>query len=126
MASMTDFLANKLRDHALGITSWTSPTDVYLALYTTATTAAGAGTEATGGSYARQVLSWDTTDPGLAESDADVVFTNMPAGTFTHGAIKDASTGGNMLFHGPLSASKTLGAGDSLRIPAGSITATLA
>lgn len=126
MASMTNFLANKLRDHSLGIVAWTMPTNVYLAVFTTATTAAGGGTEATGGSYARQQVAWTTGAVGAASSTADEVFTNMPAGTFTHAAIMDALTTGNMLWHGPLSASKTLTAGDSLRLPAGSITVTLA
>jgi hypothetical protein len=44
----------------------------------------------------------------------------------THVAIYDASTGGNMLAHGALTASKTVDSGDTFTIAAGALSLTLA
>lgn len=128
MASMTDYLEDKLRDHVLRNIAYTSPTDVYLALFSTATTDAGGGTEATGGSYARQVVDFQAggAGTGAADNATEIEFSNMPAGTWTHGALFDAVTGGNMLMHAPLSSPKTTGAGDSLALAAGDVDAVFA
>lgn len=128
MASMTDYLEDKLRDHVLRNIAYTSPTTVYLALFSTATTDAGGGTEATGGSYARQAVTFQAggAGSGAADNDAEIEFLNMPAGTWTHGALFDAATAGNMLLHAPLSSPKTTGAGDALAIAAGDVDAIFA
>ena len=46
-------------------------------------------------------------------------------GNITHMAVFDADTGGNMLVHAVLSASKNIASGDVLRIPAGDLDITL-
>lgn len=115
---MTDYLESALVGHTVRHSSYTSPTTVYLALFTTATDDAGGGTECTGGSYARQALTVNS----IGVSTADAVFTNMPACTVTHAAIIDASTSGNMLLHNALVGSKTVGAGDTITFAAGDIT----
>jgi len=103
MAALTDYLANALRDHVLRNTTYTSPTTVYVALFTTATTEAGGGTEVTGGSYARQAITFIAgATAGLAEQDGAISFTDMPASTVKAAAVMDALTGGNMLIHGRL------------------------
>ena len=56
--NLSDYLENKLIDHFLGTTSYTMPTPVYVALYTVTPSDAGGGTEATGGSYARQTAAF--------------------------------------------------------------------
>ncbi len=56
MAEFSNYLENKVLDHVLRNTSYTSPTTVYVGLYTSDPTDAGSGTEVSGGSYARQVL----------------------------------------------------------------------
>lgn len=121
MAAMTDYLENKLRDHVLRNVAYTSPTTVYLALFSTSTTEAGGGTEAAGGSYARQAVTFGAPATGHGESTGVVTFTNMPAGTWTHGAIMDASSAGNMLLHGALTNSITTNAGDDITFAAGDI-----
>lgn len=128
MASMTDYLEDKLRDHVLRNIAYTSPTDVYLALFSTATTDAGGGTEATGGSYARQVVDFQAggAGSGAADNSGAITFSNMPAGTWTHAALFDASSGGNMLMHAPLTSSKTTGVGDSVQFDAGDVDAIFA
>ncbi len=123
MADMSDYLQDKLVKHSLGITSFTMPSTVYLALFTSATSASGGGTEVTGGSYARQsvAFTFGSAGSGAASNTSTVTFTNMPAATITHAALYDASTSGNMLFHGALAASKTVPSGNNVPIAAGDI-----
>lgn len=128
MASMTDYLEDKLRDHVLRNIAYTSPTAVYLALFTTATTDAGGGTEVAGGSYARQAISFQAggAGSGAADNDAAEAFSNMPSATVTHCAIFDASSGGNMLLHAPLASPKTITAGDTLTFAIGDLDVVFA
>ena len=64
MAELSDYLEDKLLDHVLRGTSYTSPTTVYVGLYTTDPGDDNSGTEVSGGSYARQVLSVTTASGG--------------------------------------------------------------
>lgn len=73
----------------------------YMALFTDNPTAAGAGTEASGGSYARQLMSFAAAASGSTSTDAAITFT-VNAATYTHYAIFDAVSGGNMLEYGKL------------------------
>lgn len=128
MASMTDYLEDKVRDHVLRGIAYTSPPTVYLGLFTTATTDAGGGTEVVGGSYGRNAVAFSAgaAGSGAADNTAAELFSNMPACTVTHAALFDAASGGNMLMHAPLSAPKTVGAGDALNFPIGDIDAIFA
>ena len=125
---MTDYLEDKLRDHVLRNVAFTSPTTVYLRLFTTATTDAGGGTEVTGGSYTGQAVAFaaGAAGTGAADNSGAVSFSNMPAATVTHGALFDAATGGNMLFHAELSSPKTVAVGDTLTFPVGDVDAIFA
>lgn len=126
MASATDFLEGKLLDHALRIASWTMPSGLWVALYTTATSDAGGGTEVTGGSYARQPVTFGA---GAAANEransAALSFPNMPAVTVTHAAIHDAVTAGNMHWHGALSSSVVMVAGNTFSFGVGEIDCIL-
>ncbi len=128
MADMTDYLEDKIRGHVLQHTAYTSPAAVYAGLFSSATDDTGGGTEATGGSYGRQAVAFASgaSGTGAAESSAVVTFSNMPAGTWTHLALFDASSAGNMLLHGALSGPKTTGTGDDLVIEAGDIDVVFA
>ena len=126
MSAMSDYLENKVRDLVLRATAFTAPAAVYLALSSTATTDAGGITEPVGGSYARKVVAFGAPATGQAESSGVVTFTNMPAGTWTHGALYDALTVGNMLLHAALTSPITTGAGDSITFAAADIDAFFA
>ena len=108
--------------------AWTA-FNAYVALFTTATTDAGGGTEVTGGGYARQLvgLSAASGAGGLTSNAADIVFPTATAdwGTVTHVAIMDAATAGNMIMHSPLDASKTIAAGDTFKINATELVCTI-
>jgi hypothetical protein len=126
LAALSDYLENALLNEVLRNVGYTPAATVYLALFTTATTDAGGGTEVTGGSYARQAITFGAASGGMCSNTGAVSFASMPAATVTHAAIMDASTAGNMLFHGALTASKTVGAGDTLTFAIGDLDASLA
>lgn len=124
--SLSNYAENKVLDHVLGTTSFTMPT-THLALFTVAPTDSSAGTEVTGGSYARQALASDFTasSGGASSNSTNIDFTGMPACTVVAIGIMDASTGGNLLIHGTLAVNKTLDAGDTLRIATGDLDITI-
>ena len=123
MAEFTDYLENKIIDHMLRNQAYTPPSTVYLALFTTATSDAGGGTEVSGGSYARQAVTLSAASGGASSNSADITFPQATAdwGTITHVALMDALTSGNMLMHTPLDASKTVNNGDTFKITAGDL-----
>lgn len=121
IAVKSTYLKNKVIKHVLGEASFTMPTNVYLALYTTDPTVADTGTEVTGGSYARQQLSFATAVDGAKASNTSETFSTMPACTVTHWGIRDASSGGNLLYFGAFDLPIQLNAGNSLPIASGDI-----
>jgi hypothetical protein len=127
MAELSNYLENKLLDHVLRNTSYTSPTTVYVGLFLTDPTDAGSGTEVSGGSYARKSLSVTTASGGIVTSSADVQFDQATGnwGTIAYIGLFDAITSGNLLMHTALTTSKTIETGDVLKISSGSLTASL-
>lgn len=127
MAELSNYLENKLLDHVLRNVSYTSPTTVYVGLFTTDPTDGNTGTEVSGGSYARQVLSVTTASGGIVTSSADVTFPQATGswGTISHIGLLDALSSGNLLMHTPLTTSRAIETGDVLKISTGSLTASL-
>jgi hypothetical protein len=127
MAEFSNYLENKVLDHVLRNVSYSSPTTVYVGLYTTDPTDAGSGTEVTGGSYARQSLSVTTASGGIVTSSADVTFPQATAswGSVGYIGISDALASGNLLMHTALTTAKTIDSGDILKITSGNLTVTL-
>jgi hypothetical protein len=127
MAELSNFLENKLLDHVLRNVSYTSPTTVYVGLFTADPTDAGTGTEVSGGSYARQILSVTTATGGIVTSSADVTFPQATGswGTISHIGVLDALSSGNLLMHTPLTTSRLIESGDILKISTGNLTASL-
>lgn len=126
MSAASNYLENEILDHALGTGSWTSPSAVYLAIFTTNPTDANSGTEVSGSGYARQEITFSAASSGTASNSTEETFTASGGnfGTVTHWGIFDASSGGNLLFHGALSASRTVNDGESLVFAIGSIDIT--
>jgi hypothetical protein len=127
MAEFSNYLEDKLLDHVLNNTSYTSPTTTFVGVYTVAPDDTGGGTEVTGGSYARQVLSVTTASGGVVTSDADIEFPQATAnwGTVVAVGVFDEVTAGNLLMYTDLTTSKTIEAGDILKISTGSLTVSL-
>lgn len=118
--SFSNYLENKVLDHVFGGTAYTAPATLYVGLFTTDPGEAGSGTEVSGGSYARQTITFTVTG-NQASSSAAVEFPTASAswGTITYAAIYDAVSGGNLLASGALTTSKTIDSGDVFRIPTG-------
>ncbi|HEY6108685.1 MAG TPA: hypothetical protein VIV56_07265 [Gemmatimonadales bacterium] len=127
----SNYLEEALINAVLRNTSFTSPSNVYVALFTAAPGETGGGTEVSGGSYARVTVStsggWDAPSQvsGFAQTQntADITFTTASAswGTVTSFGLFDNSTGGNLLYYGDLDASKVVGSGDTLKFLAGEL-----
>jgi hypothetical protein len=128
MAEMSNYLENALINATLRNTSYTSPATVYLALYTSDPTDADSGTEVSGGSYARQSITFGAPSNGVSTNSAAIEFPQSTGswGTITHIGIRDALTTGNLLYHTPLDVSKTISSGDIFKITIGSLSVTLA
>jgi hypothetical protein len=127
MAEFTNYLENKLLDHVLNNASFTSPTTTFVGLFTAAPTDTASGTEVTGGSYARQVLSVSTASSGVVTSDSDITFPQATGnwGTIVAIGVHDALSSGNLLMYTDLTTSKTIETGDILKISSGSLTVSL-
>lgn len=127
MAELSNYLENKLLDHILKNVNYTSPTTVYMGLFLTDPTDDGSGTEVSGGSYARKVLSVTSASGGIVTSSADVTFDQATGnwGTVAYIGLFDAITSGNLLMHTALTTSKTIETGDIFKVPSGNLTATL-
>ncbi|HRE87630.1 MAG TPA: hypothetical protein PK095_00700 [Myxococcota bacterium] len=123
MSAMTNFLENAIANHVLRNTPYTSPTTVYLGLFTAAPGEAGGGTEVSASGYARQPLTFGAPTDGVVENSGTLTFGPAGAswGTITHTAIFDDSTGGNMLLYGALATPKVVDTGDSLSFAAGAL-----
>jgi len=128
MAEFSNYLENALINAVLRNTSYTSPTTVYVSLWTSDPTDAASGTEVSGGSYSRTSITFGAPSNGVATSNADCTFPQATASWGTVGwiGLNDASTSGNLLFHTPLDTSKTIDSGDIFKIASGSLTVTLA
>jgi hypothetical protein len=127
MAEMSNFLENALINATLRNTSYTSPTTVYVGLYTSDPTDANTGTEVSGGSYARTAVTFGAPSNGTSLNDAAVEFPQATGSWGTVGwiGIHDAATSGNLMYHTALDTSKTIDTGDIFKIAIGSLSVNL-
>lgn len=130
MAALSDHAEALLLDWLMTTGSATRPTAWYVALYTAAPSDSGGGTEVSGNGYSRQSVTFDaaTSPGGTTSNTGDITFTASGGswGTITHIGIFDASTSGNLLWHGAMTASKTVADGDTLQFSTGNIDLTIA
>ena len=128
MAAFSNYLENALINGTLRNTSYTAPTTVYVGLFTSDPTDAGSGTEVSGSAYARQSATFAAPSNGASSTSADIQFPQATGNWGTVGwfGIFDALTTGNLMYHGALTASKTIETGDVFKIASGNLTVTLA
>jgi hypothetical protein len=142
MSAKSDYLENKYIDHTFRGLAYPVPTVLAIALFTGAPSDVGGGVEISGGGYARAQLdpsptnwrntqnsgSGASTGTGGQTANAVVITFPVPTGAWglaTHFAICDALVGGNVLYHAPLAAAKTINNGDPApTFPVGTITVT--
>lgn len=123
--NLTDVAENLLLDALVGTASYTATTPIKLALVTAAGSDSAAGTECTGGSYARQTIAFNSAASGSIDNSATVSFTDMPACTVVGIELWDSNGTPKRLAYGPLAANKTLTAGDTIQFAASAITLSL-
>jgi hypothetical protein len=130
MAALSNYAEKLLLDWAMTTGSATRPTAWYVALYTAAPDDTGGGTEVSGSGYSRQSVTFGAaSSPGGTTSNTGAVtFTASGGswGTVSHIGIFDNSSGGNLLWHGAMTASKSVADGDTLEFSIGNIDLTLA
>lgn len=130
MSALSDYSEKLLLDWLMTDGSATRPTAWYVGLFTAAPDDTGGGTEVSGNGYAREAATFSaaSTPGGATSNTGAVTFTAAGGswGTITHLGIFDASTSGNLLWHGGLTASKTVGDGDTLEFAIGNIDLTIA
>ena len=135
MGSASNFAENELLDHIMGVGSYTMPT-VYIALCTADPTDAGTGASmnevADSNAYARLAVAADfgtAAASGTISNDGAIEFVTATGswGTVTHWALLDSGThgAGNMLIHGALGTSKTVGVGDTVTFAIGNLDVSL-
>lgn len=144
MAAFSDYLENKLIDLLFRGQALSAPATLHFALYTAAPSDSGGGTEVSGGSYARAAVTANLTNfagtqgagtttasSGTGGSTSNNGTITFPAptgnwGSVTHWGVFDAASAGNLLFHGALTAAKTVNNGDAAPVfPAASFQVTL-
>ena len=128
MSEMSNYLENGLLNAVLRATSYSSPTTVYVGLYTSNPDEGNTGTEVSGGSYARKDVTFGAPSNGVCTNSAAVEFAQATGswGTVSHVGLLDAITSGNLLFYTDITTSKTIESGDIFKIAAGSLSVTLA
>lgn len=126
MDAKSTYLENAILNHVLRNSALASPATVYVALYTVAPTDAGGGTEVTGGSYARQAVTFAAPVAGVCTNSGAVTFPSATAnwGTVVAMGIFDASSGGNLLYYGNLTTSKIIDNGDQISFANAAISVT--
>lgn len=139
-AALTDFAENKIVDATLRAQAIGTPVTWYVALYTTCPTDSTAGTEVTGGAYARVAVTagmaaFSGTQGGastIASSGTGGTVSNnaaitFPTPTVTWGtvvcwAFTDAATAGNIWIYSALTVNKTINTGDAVSFAAAAAT----
>lgn len=111
----TSYLETKVLNHVFRGQTFTAPTSLYVALFTSTG-------EVTGGGYARQQITFSAPvtegDSSYISNDAEIRFPIAMAdwGEITEAAIYDAETGGNQLDRVTLDVPRTVGENDQFVI----------
>lgn len=138
MSALSNYTMNQQIDNLLRGRQFTAPTALYFALFSTALTKAGTGTELSGGGYARVLItpsdtaftntqgttSGSSTGTSGTVSNGQVVQFATPSanwGTAVAVGVFSASSGGNMYQRGTLFP-KNCPAGSDVKFPVGSLT----
>lgn len=128
--ALSVYLADKLNDHVLKGVTYTPPTDVYIALFTSVNgleqNDSGLWDEVSGGSYARlqiddTTLKFTASSGGSSSNNENWEFPKATAawGIVSHTAVMDDPNAGNVLMYGALTSSRDIQIDDVFRFLAG-------
>lgn len=135
MSAMSDYLERGVIEHTLRGQPLSVPSTIYIALFTSDPTDANSGGECTDSAYLRQDAAkggdiesgWTApTASGDATMTSNAKLIQFPpiadsTVTITHFGLYDAQVGGNLLYHGAFTASKTLEVDDLLSLDVGAL-----
>lgn len=124
MTAFTNFAEDLLAKWLFDDAAATRPTAWFVALHTGDPGETGASNELSGNGYTRQAATFTANGDGTTDNDATLTFgpnTTSDWGTVTHVSIWDASSAGNCLIKGALTASKAIAVGDSLQFAAAAL-----
>jgi hypothetical protein len=131
MSALSNHLEDALMAAVYKGTSYTTPTNTYIALFNSNPGEDNSGTECTGSGYARYEMAsgdWTAISNGSISNATNVNFpaaTGVDWGTISHVGIYDASTAGNLLHYGALNSSVTVENSDVFVFAANQLTLTL-
>lgn len=121
----TNAAEDRVQDWVVGNSTTAPTTPMKLALLTANGNETSAGTEVTGGSYARQTIAFGASSGGAQANSGEITFTGMPACTVTGWALYDSAGTPFRWRYGAFSASKTVNSGDDCVIAVGDLDLTL-
>lgn len=126
--------ANSLLDLMFRNQAYSAPAN-YVGLVTSTSSDSAAGTEVSGGSYAREIVNvaggaspaWSAASGGAVANGADIEFTDPTGswGTVVGVIIMDAATNGNFLMYDNSTADTAITSGDTVTIASGDLDITL-
>ncbi len=120
---LSSTVANAFLDALGNAANYTAPTAVWIKLHTADPGAAGTSNAAT--ETTRKQASFAAASGGSIASDAALTWTNIAGSQdATHFSAWDASTNGNFLFSGTITANAYT-AGDTYTVASGALTASL-
>lgn len=125
--SFSDYLENEILDHIFQTSSsYSRPTHLYVAAYTSDPSDSGGGTEVSGSNYSRVTFdSWNIASSGTTYNTAKIEFptaTSNNWGTIRAVGIFDALTSGNLLIWSELEGNQNMNNNDVLTFQIGSLT----
>lgn len=124
MGTFAEATRNAMLDAYASGTDYGGNASVYVKLHLGDPGAAGTNNAAT--ETTRQLVSWAAASAGSKASNADTEWTSVSTTeTYTHVSFWTASSGGTFLGSDDLSASAAMTAGQTFRIPSGSLTLSL-
>lgn len=115
---MSAFPSTALQEDVLELIKNDTP---FLALYSSNPGPTNTGVELSGGSYARQSVTFGAITSGAMSNTNTITFSSLPSSVATHWAIFDAVTSGNLLAYGALGSEIVSEAGDNAIFDPGSI-----
>ena len=142
-AALTNAHENTWIDFELRAQAYSPPATGYIALFTTCPTDSTAGTEVTGGSYARvavtaSLANWagtqsagsTTASSGTSGTTSNNNVITFPAATADWGTVNcfgymTASSGGTLIFYAALTASRNITNGSTASFAAAALTFTI-
>ena len=123
----SNYLANKLISATVRGVSYSTPPTVYLALYRTDPTKDDDGDEVDQASYTRKEVGFAVPVDGVSSNEAKIEWGTATSnwGNVSYIGIRDASSGGNLLYFTALDNPKDILSGDQFIINVNQLKLTL-